>query len=211
MPSEPIRAHFALTLRAGAELRLRLLESGMENLVRATEAVASTIRHGGKLFLFGNGGSAADAQHIATEFVCRFKGTREPLPALSLATDTSALTAIGNDYGFDQIFARQLLALGTPADIVIAISTSGASPNVLAGVRAARRVGMRTIGFSGGDGGRLARLVEIPLVAPSKDTALIQECHITLGHLLCAGVEMLLKSTKHGKPAEKRNKTGAAA
>ena len=110
MPLESIRHHFALTLRAGADLRLRLLESGMENLLRATEAVSSSLRRGGKLLLFGNGGSAADAQHIATEFVCRFKHSREPLPALSLVTDTSALTAIGNDYGFEQIFARQVLA-----------------------------------------------------------------------------------------------------
>jgi len=210
MPPESIRAHFALTLRAGADLRLRVLESGLENLLRATEAVSSSLRRGGKLLLFGNGGSAADAQHIATEFVCRFKHTREPLPALSLTTDTSALTAIGNDYGFDQIFARQLLALGSPADIVIAISTSGASPNVLAGARVARRIGMRTIGFAGGDGGRLARLVEIPVVVPSKDTALVQECHITLGHLLCAGVEMLLKAAKHAKPAAHRHKAGFA-
>lgn len=207
MPPESIRAHFALTLRAGADLRLRLLTSGMENLLRATEAVSSSLGRGGKLLLFGNGGSAADAQHIAAEFVCRFKRTREPLPALSLTTDTSALTAIGNDYGFDQIFARQLQALGNPADIVMAISTSGASPNVLAGVRAARRMGMRTIGFAGGDGGRLARLVDLAVIVPSRDTALVQECHITLGHLLCGGVEMLLQ---RGKRRRNRHKAGIA-
>ena len=210
MPPESIGHHFALTLRAGADLRLRLLESGMENLLRATEAVSSSLRRGGKLLLFGNGGSAADAQHIATEFVCRFNHSRKPLAALSLVTDTSALTAIGNDYGFEQIFARQLLALGGPADIVIAISTSGASPNVLAGIRAASNIGMRSIGFSGGDGGRLAQLVEIPVVVPSADTALVQECHITLGHLLCGGVELLLKSAKTSKLPRKQYKTGNA-
>lgn len=210
MIPDHLRSHLEQTLRAGAELRLQLLESGTDELLRATEVVGSSLQRGGKLLLFGNGGSAADAQHIAAEFVCRFKHTREPLPALSLTTDTSALTAIGNDYGFDQIFARQVLALGHAADVVIAISTSGASPNVLAGVRAAHRVGMSTIGFTGSDGGRLARLVDVAVVVPSKDTALVQECHITLGHLLCAGVEMLLKAAKHGKPAEKRHKAGFA-
>jgi D-sedoheptulose 7-phosphate isomerase len=205
MPTESIRSHFALTLRAGADLRLRLLEGGFDNLLHAVEAVVSSFRRGGKLLLFGNGGSAADAQHIAAEFVCRFKHTREPLPALSLATDTSALTAIGNDYGFDQIFARQLLAIGRSADVAMAISTSGASPNILAAVRSARRAGIRTIGLAGGTGGQLTRLVEIPIVVPSKDTALVQECHISIGHLLCSGVEMMLKSARHGKAAEKRH------
>jgi D-sedoheptulose 7-phosphate isomerase len=204
MIPDSLRSHFEQTLRAGAELRLRLLEGGSDVLLKATEAVAFSLRRGGKLLLFGNGGSAADAQHIAAEFVCRFKKTRDPLAALALTTDTSILTAVGNDYGFDHIFSRQVQALGSSHDIVIAISTSGRSPNILAGVRAARQSGLRTIGLTGGDGGRLARLADIPLIVPSRDTALIQECHITMGHLLCEGVEMLMKHDKHSRSGEKR-------
>ena len=122
---------------------------------------------------------------------------------MSLVTDTSVLTAIGNDYGFEQIFARQVAALGVPHDVAVAISTSGRSPNVLAGVRAARRSGLRTIALTGGDGGGVAKLVDIAVVVPSKDTALIQECHIACGHLLCEGVELLRRTKRHARAQAK--------
>ena len=163
-----------------------------DNISRAGQAIATTLAQGGKVLLFGNGGSAADAQHIAAEFVGRFVRERKPLPAIALTTDTSALTAIGNDYGFEQIFARQVQALGQPGDVAVAMSTSGQSANVLAGVEAARERRITTIGLAGKDGGRLASAVDIPIVVASTSTARIQECHITIGHLFCELVEALL-------------------
>jgi len=203
MTSALLRSHLARSLQKRAELRLRLLEFDMENLVRAVEMAAFCLRRGSKLMFFGNGGSAADAQHIAAEFVCRFQRSREPLAALSLVTDTSVLTAIGNDYGFEQIFARQVVGLGAPNDMAVAISTSGRSPNVLAGVRAARLRGLRTIALTGGDGGGLAKLVNIAIIVPSKDTALIQECHIAWAHLLCEGVELLRETNTRARGGAK--------
>lgn len=144
------------------------------------------LRNGKRVLLCGNGGSAADAQHIAAELVCRFESHRRPLPAIALTTDTSALTAIGNDLGFEQLFARQVAALGSPEDILIAISTSGNSPNVVEAVLTARRNGLITIGLLGQDGGRLKDLVDHGLVIPSPVTARIQECHILIGHIWCA-------------------------
>jgi phosphoheptose isomerase len=184
----------AQRLRESSELKKHLANEQAEAIGRAAQAIAVALSKGNKVMLFGNGGSAADAQHIAAEFVCRFQQDRRPLPALALTTDTSVLTAIGNDYGFEQVFARQVQALGKPGDVVIAISTSGRSINVLAGVRAAKEIGLTTIGLTGGDGGELARLVDIPIVVPSKDTARIQECHITIGHLLCEAVETALEA-----------------
>jgi rfaE bifunctional protein nucleotidyltransferase chain/domain len=142
--------------------------------------------------LFGNGGSAADAQHLAAEFVGRFQRERPPLPAIALTTDSSALTAIANDYGFDMIFARQIQALGCRNDVAVAISTSGRSPNVLAGARAAAEIGMSTIGLIGGNGGPLAELVDVPIVALAANTARVQECHIAIGHFLCEAVELAI-------------------
>jgi D-sedoheptulose 7-phosphate isomerase len=199
MSRDALRQHLARTLQEGIDLRLKLLDACGDAAVEAAKMLAARLRGGGKLLLFGNGGSAADAQHIAAEFVCRFRRTREPLAAIALTTDTSILTAVSNDYGFDQVFARQVMALATPADLVVAISTSGRSPNVLAGVRAAAKRKIRTIGLTGGDGGPLARLVDLALIVPSRNVALIQECHITLGHFLCeAAEELLLGDGKRG-------------
>ena len=153
------------------------------------EAVAYCLRQGGKLLLFGNGGSAADAQHLATEFVVRFKVNRKALPAIALTTDTSILTAIGNDFGFDHIFERQVEALCTSKDLVIGISTSGNSENVVRGLSAARRLGAVTAALLGGDGGRIRELADHALIVPSTVTARIQEVHILLGHILCDYVE----------------------
>lgn len=152
----------------------------------------SSVRAGGKIMLFGNGGSAADAQHLATELTVRYKRDRAPIAALALTTDTSALTAIGNDLGFDRVFARQIEALGRPGDLVIAISTSGKSPNVIAGLKQAKAMGLVTAALSGKGGGDLRGLADHLLVVPSDTTARIQEMHITLGQMLCGALEIEL-------------------
>jgi D-sedoheptulose 7-phosphate isomerase len=153
------------------------------------ERITRTLRGGGKVMLAGNGGSAADAQHIAAELVGRFGFERAPLAALALTTDTSALTAIGNDQGFEEVFARQLRGLGRRGDVFIAISTSGRSPNILAALKAARDAGIVTVGFTGAKGVDLRALCDLTLVAPSDETALIQQVHITAGHAICGLVE----------------------
>jgi D-sedoheptulose 7-phosphate isomerase len=151
-----------------------------------------SLRQGGKLLLFGNGGSAADAQHIAAELVIRYQHDRRALAALALTTDTSALTACGNDFGFEMIFARQIEGLGRPGDVAIGISTSGRSPNVLAGLRAARTIGMRTAGLTGNGGGDMLTLCDAAVVVPSAVTARIQEMHIFIGHAWCLALEKRL-------------------
>lgn len=156
------------------------------------EAGASILRQGKKILFFGNGGSAADAQHLATELTVRFKTNRKALPALALTTDTSTLTAIGNDLGFDQLFARQIEALGQEGDMAIGISTSGKSSNVLNGFKEARRKKIITVGLTGGKGGKLPDLSDILLTIPSQTTARIQEMHITLGQMFCAALEIKL-------------------
>lgn len=153
------------------------------------QAVATALQEGGKIFFFGNGGSAADAQHLATEFVVRFKLNRKALPALALTTDTSALTAISNDFGFDHLFERQIEALCTSRDLVIGISTSGNSENVIRALLAAKERGAVTAALGGGDGGRMKSLVDHALIVPSNVTARIQEVHILIGHALCGYVE----------------------
>ncbi len=151
-----------------------------------------SIRAGGKVLLFGNGGSAADAQHIAAELVIRYKKDRAPIAAIALSTDTSALTACGNDFGFEAIFERQVEALGRPGDVALGISTSGNSPNVLRGLQKARERGLKTLGFAGGTGGKLPPLCDALIVVPSPVTARIQEMHITIGHMLCIALEQRL-------------------
>jgi D-sedoheptulose 7-phosphate isomerase len=153
---------------------------------------ARAIREGGKILIFGNGGSAADAQHLATELTVRYVKDREPVPALALTTDTSALTAIGNDFGFDQVFARQVSALGRPGDVALGISTSGRSPNVVLALEAARDMGLVAAALAGGDGGALKGLADPLLIVPSETTARIQEMHITLGQMYCGALERAL-------------------
>lgn len=165
-------------------------------LVAQIEAVAAlivdTYRNDGKVLLAGNGGSAADAQHIAAELVSRFTFDRPALPALALTTDSSIMTGIGNDYGFDSLFSRQIEASGRPNDVFIAISTSGNSANILRALQAARDTGLVTVGLTGATGGRMAELCDHCLNMPSTDTPRIQECHITIGHILCAATENTL-------------------
>ena len=153
------------------------------------ETAAGCLKAGGKILFFGNGGSAADAQHLATELVVRFRRNRPSLAALALTTDTSALTAIGNDFGFEDLFARQIEGLGRKGDLAIGISTSGNSPNVLKALEKARAMGLATAAFGGASGGKLPEAADIALVVPSRTTARIQECHILLGHMLCAAIE----------------------
>jgi phosphoheptose isomerase len=161
----------------------------------AAAAIVSALAAGGKLLVFGNGGSAADAQHVAAELVGRFTRERVALAALALTTDTSVLTSVANDYAFERVFARQVEALGRPGDVALGISTSGASPNVVAALEAARALGMQTIALTGGDGGAVGQLAAIHLNVPSAVTARVQEVHRTLLHVVCDIVEM---SFAHG-------------
>ena len=158
-------------------------------IASAGELCANALLQGQRIYLCGNGGSAADAQHIAAELIGRFVNDRRPLPAIALTTDTSALTAIGNDYGYDEVFSRQVEGLCREGDVLIAISTSGNSDNVLKAVDAAHRVGASVIGLSGKSGGALHAKADVSLVVPSDVTARIQEMHIVIGHLICALVE----------------------
>ena len=157
--------------------------------LRLVDAALAAIRGGGKILFFGNGGSAADAQHLATELAVRYVKDRAPIAAIALTTDSSALTAIGNDLGFDQLFARQLRALGRTGDLAIGISTSGRSRNVILALEAAREMGMRAAALSGGDGGALTGLADPLLIVPSRTTARIQEMHILVGQMLCGALE----------------------
>jgi len=184
-----IRRAFSESIR----VKRAFATSGTAALTTAIEAVADALRAGNKLLLFGNGGSAADAQHIAAEFVNRYRIERPPLPAIALTTDTSALTSIGNDYSFADVFAKQVLAHGQPGDVAIAISTSGNAANVLRAVRACRKRGLRVIALTGGSGGKLAPLADIVLcVDATTETARIQETHILIAHVLCEQVDRIL-------------------
>jgi D-sedoheptulose 7-phosphate isomerase len=190
-PSEAdaIRELFETSIRA----KQVFLDENGPSLERAIGLVAGALRRGHKLLLFGNGGSAADAQHIAAELVGRLRRERRPLPAIALTTDTSALTAIANDYGYDEVFARQVRALGAPGDVALAISTSGRSPSVLRAVEACRELGIETIGLTGGEGGALAGMVDVSLrVSASRESARIQETHILVGHVICELVDRRL-------------------
>ncbi len=155
----------------------------------ASIAVVQTLKMGNKVLLCGNGGSAADAQHIAAELTGRFKKERKGLPAIAITTDTSALTAIANDYGYDKVFSRQIEALADKDDILIAISTSGNSQNVIEAVKEAKSIGCNTIALCGKDGGEVAQMCDISIVVPSSDTASIQEMHIMIGHIICSIVD----------------------
>ena len=162
----------------------------------ASQIINNCILSGNKLFLFGNGGSAADAQHIAAEFTGRFVIERRPLPAIALTTDTSAITAIGNDYGYDIVFERQVEALANKGDVLIGISTSGNSPNVLKALKVGKEKGCLTVGLSGRDGGKMNALCDKNIVVPSNTTARIQEVHILIGHIFCSCVDEVFYKDK---------------
>lgn len=165
------------------------LEALGEPVHRAAKVMSRALQGGGKVMLCGNGGSAADAQHLAAEFTGRFVKDRRPLAALALSTDTSALTCIANDYSFDDVFRRQVEGLGKPGDCLLAISTSGNSRNVVTAAEAARAMGITTVGLLGRDGGALVNVCDLPIVVPGRSTARIQEAHIFIGHVLCAQIE----------------------
>ncbi|HEY6996755.1 MAG TPA: D-sedoheptulose 7-phosphate isomerase [Candidatus Binatia bacterium] len=169
------------------------LRDNIEILTQVIDLIVAAFKNGNKLLLFGNGGSAADAQHIAAEFTNRYLLERPPLPALALTTDTSALTAIANDYDYDQVFAKQILALGKAGDVAVAISTSGNSANVLKALDVCRTIGISTIGLTGGSGGKMMGKVDHMLrVAEGKNSPRIQETHILVGHVICEIVDQKL-------------------
>ncbi|MDD2927603.1 MAG: D-sedoheptulose 7-phosphate isomerase [Candidatus Omnitrophica bacterium] len=171
------------------QIKEELLKSKVSLILEISEVIIEALKKGGKLVVFGNGGSAGDAQHIAAELVGRFKKDRPALAALALTTNTSIITALANDFGYDIIFSRQLEALAGKFDVALGISTSGKAKNVALGFKQARKMGLKTIALTGGDGGELVKLADLALVVPSSVTARIQEAHITIGHILCELIE----------------------
>ena len=179
-------------LKKSGDLKYHVAETLSGEILKAAHTIRDCLSNGGKLLLMGNGGSAADCQHIAAELIGRFKKERKAIPALALTVDSSSLTALGNDYGFDAIFSRQVEALATPNDAVLGISTSGNSKNVILGLNIARKIGAKTIGLIGNDGGSMKDSVDISIIVPSDDTARIQEVHISIGHIICEIIEQEL-------------------
>ncbi|HUL37762.1 MAG TPA: D-sedoheptulose 7-phosphate isomerase [Thermodesulfobacteriota bacterium] len=178
--------------KESSEVKTRFLKENLSRLLDVIKLVSRTFEAGNKLFFFGNGGSAADAQHLSAEFVNRYVMDRPPLPAIALTTDTSILTSVSNDLAFNEIFAKQLRALGKEGDVAIGISTSGSSPNIIKAFEVAKEMGMKTVALTGNDGGVIAKMVDFPLVVPSTSTPRIQEAHILIGHILCEMVEHYL-------------------
>jgi len=187
-----LETRFREAFNESIELKQRVLEAQGPQVIGAAKMLAQVFKAGGRVLIFGNGGSAADAQHLAAEFVNRFQVERPPLAALALTTDTSILTSVANDYDFKQVFAKQVRALGRPGDLAWGISTSGNSPNVVAGFDAARELSMKTLALSGRDGGPVAAAADFALTVPSRNTPRVQEVHITIGHVLCDLVDFLL-------------------
>ena len=202
-------------LRANIERSIethgRLIAECLPAIAAGAEALVLAYRKGHKAIFFGNGGSAADAQHLAAEFVGRYLRERRPMPALALNTNSSAVTAIGNDYGYDQVFARQLEAFAAPGDVAVAISTSGNAESVIEAVQCASRMGLLTIGLTGASGGRLRGLVNMLIAVPSVETPRIQECHILIGHALCDAVEQAVIGDQTGSTAWDWRAEGAPA
>jgi D-sedoheptulose 7-phosphate isomerase len=184
-------------LEASISVKKKLSNAQIDDIYRIGQRIIDAYSRGNKLLIFGNGGSAADAQHLAAELVGRFMRERQALPAIALTTDTSILTAVGNDYGFEDIFARQIEALGHHGDIAMGISTSGRSPNVLKAMSMAKQLGLITIGFTGQNGKDLAEISELHISVPSANTARIQECYVTIFHILCEIVDQAISGEHH--------------
>ena len=178
------------------QVKEELLRSKVGVIIEIALLLIESLKKGGKAILFGNGGSAADAQHIAAELIGRFKKDRTALAAIALTTNTSVITALANDYGYDVIFSKQIEALGQKNDIVIGLSTSGKAKNVVLALKQAKKTGLRTIAFTGGDGGEIAKIADISITIPSCITARIQEAHITVGHIICELAEQELCQEK---------------
>jgi D-sedoheptulose 7-phosphate isomerase len=191
MPGDAMKQIIQQILDDSIAVKQLSISDNADRLVQAAEKLACSLTDGGKVLIFGNGGSAADAQHLAAEFVNRFQLERRPLGALALTTDTSVITSIGNDYRFDDIFSKQVAALGRPPDVAWGLSTSGNSPNVVNALRLAREMGLGTIALTG-HGGQLCDSADVALTVRSDITARVQEAHITMGHILCELVEGLL-------------------
>lgn len=189
-----VEEFFTASLRESAEVKLKTIESCREEVLQAVELIADAYRRGGKVLLCGNGGSAADCQHLATELMIRLNHDlkRPALGAISLCTDSSNLTAGGNDIGFDNVFARNVEGLGAAGDVLIGISTSGRSRNVVLAIETAQKKGMHTIALLGGSGGVMKEECDVSIVVPSDNTQRIQETHITIGHIICESVEQKL-------------------
>lgn len=189
--STAARALLVRSLEDHLESLKTLLETKLDQIQATGNLICQTLQAGNKILLCGNGGSAADAQHIAAELVGRYEQHRRSWPAIALTTDTSALTALSNDFGYEQVFARQVEGLAQKGDLLIAISTSGNSPSIIRAVEKAREVGCKTLGLGGGDGGELARICDETLIVPSTRTSRIQEAHITIAHLWCEMVDLI--------------------
>jgi D-sedoheptulose 7-phosphate isomerase len=196
-PKDPVRAHLKLSLAALARANDDPALLATARSIAA--AIINALRSGNKILLIGNGGSAADAQHIAAEIIGRYKQDRPAYAAIALTTDTSALTAIANDYGFEQVFARQVEGLGARGDVLLALSTSGRSSNILAALRTARKRGLVTIGFTGSKGEALGALCDHLLVSPSDDTPVIQQIHLSVAHGICDEIEQTVMREGPGK------------
>ncbi len=171
------------------QVKEELLHNSIEEIIEITNILINCLKNGNKVILFGNGGSASDSQHIAAELIGRFTKDRVSLPAIALTTNTSVLTSLSNDYSFEVVFAKQIEALAKPGDVVVGISTSGKAKNVNAGIRQAKKMGIKTVALTGGVGGELAKTADVALIVPSNSTARIQEAHITIGHIFCQLIE----------------------
>ena len=174
------------------QVKEEILRSQIGQIVEIAQLMIDCLKKDGKVIVFGNGGSASDSQHIAAELVGRFKKDRSALAAIALTTNTSILTSLANDYGYDVVFSRQVEALGKKNDVVLGISTSGKAKNVALGIKQAKKMGIKTVALSGGDGGDIVKLADVSLVVPSKITARIQEAHITIAHIICEMIEQEL-------------------
>ncbi|HOG18371.1 MAG: Phosphoheptose isomerase [Syntrophaceae bacterium PtaU1.Bin231] len=178
--------------RESIQLKESFVSENLIRIVNVVEAITAALKAGNKILIFGNGGSAADAQHLAAEFVNRFMIERPPLPAIALSTDSSVLTSIGNDYSFSEVFSKQIRAIGQPGDVAWGLSTSGTSPNVVKALDTAKKMGLVTVGFTGKDGGDVVRIADFVLNVSSNSTPRIQEVHITVGHVICEMVDFKL-------------------
>jgi D-sedoheptulose 7-phosphate isomerase len=182
-------------IERSVDVHFRLMDACLPAMITAADALIVAYRSGHKALFFGNGGSSTDAEHLAAEFLGRFLRDRPPMPAVALAENMAAVTAIANDYGFEHVFSRQLQAFAVPGDVAVAISTSGDSQNVIQAVRKARELGLFTIGLTGASGGRLRELVDALIAVPTNETPRIQECHILIGHALCDAVEQAIANS----------------
>jgi len=188
----PVQDHIVKIFKESGRVKENFLNENLGKLSDVIEAITAALKSGNKILIFGNGGSAADAQHIAAEFVNRFTIERPPLPAIALTTDTSIITSIGNDYDFAEIFSKQIRAIGQAGDIAWGISTSGNSPNVIKGLETAKKMGLITLAFTGKDGGAIAKMADFSIHVSASHTARVQETHITASHAICELVDIKL-------------------